>query len=169
MKTVANLICLLALCAGGLRAADTEGTVKLEFATEHTDSSKYAPRHVVAVWVADAQTNFVKTVMRLGNKRHTKLHTWNKARQGDSAVDGVTGATVASHQAHTATWNCRDAENKVVADGTYLLFVEFTESNNQGPVAVIPFKKGVTAEDRRVEGLKGFSSVKISFAPGPAK
>lgn len=145
-------------------AAATEGVAKVEFTTE-TVSGKYAPRHVVAVWVADSGTNFIKTVLRLGNKRHTKLHAWNAARQGNSAVDGVTGATLAQHEALSATWNGTDSDNKPMPDGSYFFVIEFTESNNQGPLAHLPFTKGPQKQNHDVEGLKHFPKVKVTFTP----
>jgi hypothetical protein len=169
MKIIVAAVMFLSVGWWCALAADGGGAAKLEFTTETLGPGKYAPKHVVAVWVADANTNFIKSVMRLGNKRHTKLHTWNKARQGDNEVDGVTGATVTEHQSHTATWNGTDASGKPLPDGTYLFCVEFTENNNQGPVAMIPFTKGAKAENHDVQaGPKGFKALKVIFTP-PAK
>lgn len=156
---------LWAVTIVGASAAESKVVATLDFTTETLGPGKYAPKHVVAVWVADAKTNFVKTVLRLGNKRHTKLHTWNKANQGNREVDGVTGATVTEHQKHTATWNGTDADGKALPDGAYLFCVEFTENNNQGPVAVIPFTKGPKAENHDITGPKGFGKIKVVTTP----
>jgi hypothetical protein len=156
-------------CAAEIaHAAATEGTAQLEFTTE-TIRGKYGPKHVLAVWVTDAQTNYVKTVARFGGKRLDKLAAWNSARKGDRAVDGVTGATRSSHQALTVMWNGKDANNKTLPDGTYLFVVEFTENKGRGPLAVIPFAKGPAALSKEIKDLKNFSNVKVSFAPGASK
>ena len=36
------------------------------------------------------------------------------ANSGSNATDAATGATLSSHQAHTITWNCRDASSILV-------------------------------------------------------
>jgi hypothetical protein len=169
MKTILIALTILGLGLAGAQAADAKGVATLEFTTESLGPGKYAPKHVVAVWIADANTNLVKSVMRLGNKRYTKLHTWNKVRQGNNEVDGVTGATVAEHQPHTATWNGTGADGKPAPDGAYFFCVEFTENNNQGPMAMVPFTKGPRPEIRTIKGLKGFKELKVSFGLPPAK
>lgn len=143
--------------------------VELEFATHSVVQGKYAPRHVVAVWVADGQTNYLKTLLRLGQKRHNKLHTWNQARGGDEKVDGVTGATVAEHQTHRVLWKGDDAQGKPVPPGKYLLFIEFTENNRQGPLACVPVELGGAASQIKIETINGFKEIKASVVNGAKK
>jgi hypothetical protein len=156
------------LSAASLQSATTEGEARLEFTTQ-TTQAKYAPRHVVAVWIADAQTNYVKTVAKYGTKRANKLHTWNQARQQDSAVDGVSGATLAAHEPLKATWNGKNAEGKTAPDGAYFFVVEFTESNGQGPLVRVPFTKGPKADGRALEGVKNLPVLKVAFVPTGGK
>ena len=150
--------------AAAIHAAATEGVARLEFTTE-TTQAKYAPRHVAAVWIADAQTNYVATVAKYGAKRWTKLHTWNAARQGDNAVDGVSGATLATHEPLKATWNGKAADGKTAPDGAYFFVVEFTESNSQGPLARVPFTKGPKADERTLKEVKNFPALKVTYSP----
>jgi hypothetical protein len=168
MRTILSWVlglALVSLAAAAATGATTDGAAQLEFTTA-TTKGKYAPKHVLAVWVTDAQTNFIKTVVRQAGKRQDKLLAWNKARQGNRAVDGVSGATLAAHGPRSARWNCRDAANELVPDGTYLFFVEFTETKGQGPLAVIPFTKGPKAQNQTVEELKNLSNIKVIFTPG---
>lgn len=152
-----------------LTAAAEPSRVELEFTTQSVVQGKYAPRHVVAVWVADGQTNYVKTLLRLGQKRHNKLHTWTQARGGDDKVDGVTGATVAEHQTHRVLWKGDDAEGKPVAAGQYFLVIEFTENNRQGPVAMVPVRMGGAASQVKLENLNGFKEIRATVSAGGGK
>jgi hypothetical protein len=163
-----NCLVLAGLSLGwgaAAQAAATAGTARLEFTTT-TTQAKYAPKHFLAVWVTDAQTNFIKTLVKQAGKRQNKLAVWTNARQGSAAVDGVTGATLSSHGARAATWNCRDASNNLVPDGNYLFFIEFTEANTRGPCLAVPFAKGPAEQNRAFAGPKNIQDVKVSFTPG---
>lgn len=154
----------LAASVAVFAAEATEGSAKLEFSTV-SPGGKYGPKHVLAVWVTDARTNLVKTICRYGNKRQKHLVAWNETRGGDNAVDGVTGATRSSHDELSVTWNGRDAANKPLPDGTYLFFVEFTESNRQGPALVLPIAKGPKPESKTFPDQPGFKKIRATFAP----
>ncbi|WCJ58375.1 DUF2271 domain-containing protein [Fontisphaera persica] len=152
----------------GVKAADAV-EIKLEFTTQSVVQGKYAPRHVMAVWVADAQTNYVKTLLRLGQKRQNKLHTWNQARGSDDRVDGVTGATVAEHQTHRVLWKGDNAEGKPVPAGQYFLVIEFTENNRQGPLAHVPVQIGGPAGQVTVSDVAGFKEIKATVSSAAGK
>ena len=158
-----TLLLAAAPAATGWTAA-TEGTARLEVATV-TEGRKHSPNHVLAIWVTDAKTNFVTTVMQQGYKRAKYLLTWNAARRGNPGVDGETGATLTSHGTVTATWNGRNRKDQLVPDGTYLFFVEFTEGNSQGPLAVFPFAKGASAQSKKLENQANFKAITVSFTP----
>lgn len=159
----------LVLLSAFLSPAAEPPQVELEFTTQSVVQGKYAPRHVVAVWLADGQTNYVKTLLRLGQKRHNKLHTWTQARGGDEKVDGVTGATVAEHQTHRVLWKGDDAEGKPVAPGQYFLVIEFTENNRQGPLALVPVSLGGAACQVKLENLHGFKEIRATVSAGAGK
>lgn len=150
--------------AGSLIAASTEGTVTLEFSPLPT-GGKFAPRHVLAVWVTDANTNFVKTLCRYGTKRVKYLTAWKEARGSEAAVDGITGATRSSHGQVAVTWDCRDAEKKLVSDGTYLLFVELADSHRRSYKAVFAIEKGASAQKKSPPDEPYLKSIQVSFQP----
>lgn len=145
--------------------ANTEGEVTLEFTTAGA-GGKYAPKHVLAVWITDARTNFVATVMRQASKHQKYLTAWNAAGGANSRVDGITGATLPRHGTRKAVWNCRDSAGRVVGDGAYLFFIEFTEGNKPGPVAVVPFTIGAAGKEQPITAdHKNYSGLKVTFTP----
>lgn len=144
--------------------AATDGTAKLEFTTV-TPQGKHSPKHVLAVWVADARTNFVKTVCRFAGKRQKYLFTWQAARGTDATVDGVTGATLPAHETRTATWDGCDAQKKSLPDGQYYFCVEFTDAHSQGPTAMFPLTKGPAAQVKRFPDQPNFKNITLSFTP----
>jgi|WetSurMetagenome_2_1015567.scaffolds.fasta_scaffold337380_1 hypothetical protein len=161
MSWLVLLSCLRASLASG---ADTDGTVGLEVSTSST-GGKFSPRHVLAVWVTDANTNFVKTLCRYGTKRQKYLKAWRQARADSATVDGVTGATRKEHTPLNVTWDCRDAEHKPLADGTYLLFVEFADSHDASPKAVFPVVKGPKPHERTFPDEKFFTRIRVIYKP----
>jgi hypothetical protein len=152
------------LSAAALSAAATEGRVTLEFSTVAA-RGKYSPKHVLAVWVTDANTNFVKTVCRYASKRQKYLSTWQGARGSDSAVDGVSGATRNRHEALAVTWDGCAPDKKPLPDGNYLLFVEFTDAHQQGPKATFPIAKGAKAVSQSFPDQEYFKTIKLTYSP----
>ncbi|MEI7731390.1 MAG: DUF2271 domain-containing protein [Verrucomicrobiota bacterium] len=167
MKTLrCFLLTLILLGAPALTgwAAATDGTAWLEFTTL-SEGWAHSPNHVLAVWITDARTNFITTVLKHGNNRAQHLSTWNAARRGNADVDGVSGATLTSHGVITAAWNCRNRKGTTVPDGTYLFFAEFTEGDFQGPRAVFSFVKGPQAQSTQLARQGNFKAIKVSFVP----
>ncbi len=68
---VATVLCgaaMIAFCGRAKVVTSTQGKGTLTFVTTATDG-KYAPRHVLAVWVADSKGKFVKTLLVRARKR----------------------------------------------------------------------------------------------------
>jgi len=127
----------------GVDSKATPGEVSFTVKTV-TDGGNYAPKHVLAIWVEDAN-GFVKTRKVLANQRIQYLYTW-KVSSNYNDVDAITGPTINSHQTHTVTWDCRDLEGAIVPDGDYNIYAEFTEKHAQGPVTMVTFTKGPDAQ-----------------------
>jgi PKD repeat protein len=117
----------------------TAGTLTFTFETIN-NGGKYAPKHILAVWVEDA-SGFVITSKLRADKRKQYLYTWNNRSSGNT-VDAITGATLGSHQSHTITWNGTDVNGNIVPDGDYIVRVEFTDAHAQGPLYSLTFPKG---------------------------
>lgn len=109
-----------------------------------TDNGNFAPKHVLAIWVEDAN-GFVKTRKVMAQQRKQYLYTW-KAASNYNEVDAITGPTMTSHQTHTVSWDCRDLDDMIVPDGDYTIWVEFTEKHAQGPLTSVTFTKSTDSQ-----------------------
>lgn len=130
-----------------------------------------------AVWIEDAEGNFLKTLFvtdftaRQGYKtRKDALKTWVKkskrAEASKEEIDAVSGATPRTGKL-TYTWNCDDRHGNPVAPGNYLFFVEgtlFWESNviYSGTITVggkaeskIPVKVEYSSTDQKNKNMIG--------------
>lgn len=168
----AALSCLLAAFAAP--AASTPGDATLRVTTS-TYGGNYAPRHVLAIWVTDAQTNFVNTIKRRANAQRAELDRWMAALAGwdwQQAVDGTSGATLSAHTTHTTTWtNCVGTNGVTVPDGTYIFWVEFSEhettSANLGRFTTngIPFVKGTVPLTNTYASYPNFTDLRVIYQP----
>ena len=165
MKICRSFLAVLLLLAGVTAAlAQTDGQMNFQVTTV-TDGGTYAPRNVFAIWVTDAQTNFVKTLLVRAVTQKRWLIKWNLDSGGNS-VDGITGATRPTHGATNVSWNCRDTSGVVVPDGLYRVFVEFTERNGQGPyTTAVSFVKGTSAINLSPANLPRFTGMNLTFTP----
>jgi hypothetical protein len=163
-RPTAWLAWMACLGAAGSLAAATEGTVSLSCSTVSA-GGKFSPRHVLAVWVADGNTNFIKTLCRYGTKRTKYLNAWRIARQNEPTVDGITGATRPAHSELAITWDCRDSDKKLVPDGPYLLFVELADSHDHSPKAVFAVEKGPTSQTKTFADEEFLKKIRVSFQP----
>lgn len=157
---------LLALVLGLARpaAAQTDGSATFQVTTV-TAGGTYAPRNVMAIWVTDSNSNFVKTLKRQAVSQVRWLTRWG-AKSQSNVVDGITGATLSSHQAHSVTWNCRNTSSNIVADGVYRIFVEFTEFNGAGPyIQATSFTKGSAGVTSAPTATANFTSMSLVYVP----
>lgn len=148
---------------GGMQTGPVAGDLTVSFTTV-SFGGKYAPSNVVAVWVADDQDVFVKTLGVFATKRIKYLVTWLKA-SGGNTVDAVTSATFAAHGPHTVKWDSTGVDGKVVPDGNYRVYIEFTEQNKLGKFTFIPFSKGPTPIDASPPDEPYFKDIHVLYAP----
>lgn len=157
---------LLALTATATASTNATRTATFSVSTEKT-SDKYAPRHVLAIWVTDSEGTLIRTLKADAKKRKKHLVQW-VAASGDTTQDAVTGATRTSHQPVTVVWDCKDTKGKPVPDGTYRIRVEFTEANGPGPCTPakhIEFTVGPKAMTVKPKDLPHFKSMSLTFTP----
>ena len=145
-------------------STSSDGMMTFEVETKTYDG-KYADKNAGVIWVEDAQNNFVKTLKLWASKRKEHLIKWNPVSRGNT-VDAVTGASEKSHKTHSVTWNCTDVNGNIVNDGSYKVYVEFTEDNSSdsdkpaGKFMMIEFTKDsknqtITPQDENYfEGIK---------------
>lgn len=128
-----------------------------------TDNGTYSPKHVLAIWVEDAD-GFVKSRLVRANQRKQYLYKW-MASSNNNVVDATTGATLSSHQSHTVTWDCTDLTGADVPDGEYHIFVEFTDKHAQGPWTMVTFTKGPDEVHITPEDLPYLKDMQLDFIP----
>ena len=168
MTRTIGLAVAVAAWAGicGARAASTAGTMEFETRIEG-EQKAFAPKHVAAVWIEDAQGTFVKTLLVRGLKQNKRLEAW-KAASGGTMVDGVTGPTLTEWGKISAKWDGTDAAGKPVADGAYKLRAESTWWNGAGPqIAGIVFEKGPKASTPDAPDAGAFRDIFVGWKPAP--
>jgi len=155
------------LTAAGVPAS-TDGTVTFTVLTV-SNGATYSPKNVLAIWVKNAQGNFVisRKVMAANRKQH--LVKW-VASSSNNSVNAITGATLPNHQQHTISWDCRDASGNLVADGNYEIWVEFTERNSNsggavGPSTKIAFTKGMDVVSLNPPDETYFKNMTLNYSP----
>jgi len=144
--------------------AQTDGTLSFTIRTIAKTSSNYSPKHVLAMWVEDANGKLVKNLELSAAKRKQYLYTWN-AKSGGNAVDITSGSTLSSHITHTKTWNCRDKAGVLVPDGTYKIITEFTSEHAQGPLNTVSFTKEGDKIIMNPVGSSFFSDINLEYTP----
>lgn len=148
---------------GGIPTGPTAGDLTVSFTTV-SFGGKYSPNNVVAVWIADDQNTFVKTLGVFATKRIKYLVTW-LAASGGNTVDAVTSATFAAHGPHTVKWDSTGVDGKVVPDGNYRVYIEFTEQNKLGKFTFVPFAKGPTPATVSPPDEPFFKDIQVVYAP----
>ena len=167
LKIIVSVFVLTALAVVAAQKAKPTGPVKFSVETKKT-RGKYAPKHVLAIWVTDSKGKFVRTLEVYGKKRMKYLKVWARNSKKNT-VDAITGATLRKHVPHNVAWDCRDAKGKLVPDGTYHIHVEFTEVNGQGPVMPlrhVKFRKGAKAVSIKPKNTRNFVNIKLDYTPG---
>lgn len=149
------------LSSGPARAVSTAGNVVLT-ATINDLTAKSGTSHYAVVWVTDSSGKFIKTLWKQGSSSFTgggdwdHCVTWGTAHGTSTAFDGYSSATAGNYNAVVppaagnnpiyVNWNCKDAGNAVVPDGTYNFYIQYAEnisSPKNGPVtSALTWTKG---------------------------
>ncbi len=164
------LLTLIALSMVLTAIAQTSGNLMVTATTSKTTTPTYAPRNIVAIWVEDANGNFVKTLLSYASERRQYLKEWRTkttiAGSAYNTTDAITGATQSSHAARTASWNGKNRLQALVADGAYILKMEVTDNDGiRQNLATFNFTKGTSIQTLTPANTNGFSSISISWTP----
>jgi len=171
-KSVIVLLFILVSVVNSRKAdaapVSTDGTLVFSVRT-FTNNGNYSPRNVLAIWIKDAQGNFIisRKVMAANRKQH--LVKW-VASSSNNVVNAITGATLPNHQLHTISWDCRDVNGNLVPDGNYEIWVEFTERNSNsggavGPSTKIAFTKGIGVVSLTPADETYFKNMVLDYSP----
>jgi hypothetical protein len=162
-------VVLLAMCLtiGVITFAQTAGTLSVSIKTV-TANGKYAPKHILAIWIEDSNGTFVKTrLFRSQNPQYRSYLTQfaSATNYSYNTVDATTGATLQSHSTRTISWDATDVNGALVADGTYKVCIEFTEKNGSGPYQTYSFTKSSQGQTLTPTDVSNFQNVSISWTP----
>lgn len=183
MKTTIKLLVALMLGVSlPLTAsfAQTEGAATM--AVTISDYNGAGTEHWTVAWVTTESGIFIKTLWKQGtkyafNSSQWTTHTpqWNSARGGTSGstvVDGYTSATATSYTGTNSpvilTWNCRDTNNVLVADGNYKLWVQYAENSGAGPYTTngLFWTKGPSSATNNYASLgANFTNMRVAWVP----
>jgi hypothetical protein len=153
------LICFVVISFG----TSFSQSVSLTFRTV-TDNGNYSPKHVLAVWIEDANGTFIKSCKVMAANRIQYLYTW-QTKSGSVKTDAVTGATLTAHQTHTITWNCKNASNALVPNGTYKAWIEYTDNHAQGPITSVSFTVSGTSQNVTPVDQAYIKGIVLDFTP----
>jgi len=185
IQTILSSLLTLALFISNA-PAQTDGSARLEVTIlDYTGTS--SPNHYAVVWVTTQAGGFIKTLRKQGPSSWTSSEwanhcgTWNSARAGSTALDGYSTATAHNYSTETFTgvglvtnspiflnWNCRDASNNLMPDGSYKFWVQYAENSSQGPYTTsgLTWTKGTTAATNSYpnQGVN-FASMRVAWNP----
>jgi hypothetical protein len=135
--------------------------------TTKAPGGRYQPDNVGAIWIADSNTKFVKSLYVWGSQRRRELVRWTSATTAagvaSNLVDAVTAATMKSHGTRTATWNGTDVNRALVADGAYKVCFEVEDGAQQ--YQCVDFTKSRSAQTTMPADTAGFTARKLTYTP----
>lgn len=121
---------------------------------------EHAPKHVLAVWIEDANGVYINTVALYARERQGYLVAWS-ASSNTIMLDGVTGATLRTHTSHELIWNGKNFRGVEVPNGSYFLRIEMC-SHNDVPNAKLAFDKLDTNFETTYPDETYFKDIKVS-------
>jgi hypothetical protein len=136
--------------------------LNISFTPIQISGAHYAPNYILAIWIKDANNNYIRTLMVYAKTRKSYLYSW-KSNSGGDVTDAITGATVSSYKAYTVTWNLKDYKSNIVPDGNYKLCMEMTSEHAQGPYREIDFTVGGGSYSLSPSDGQNFKSVSLSY------
>jgi hypothetical protein len=148
----------------------TPGELSVTYSTQ-TLEAQYSPRNCTAVWIETLDGAYVTALEVLGGLvgRPGLFYLADHACLEKLGPDVKTGATLADHtRAHSVRWRGADFEGKPVADGSYVLFIEVTESDTQpGEFGSFEIMKGMQPYEMQLPvGAEGaLLEVTVAWAP----
>ncbi|NOU47725.1 MAG: DUF2271 domain-containing protein [Bacteroidales bacterium] len=149
-------------------STNTDGNLTFSVLTV-SNGATYSPKNVLAIWIKDANGNFVISRKVMANNRKQHLVKW-MASSGNNSVDAITGSTLSNHTTHTVSWDCRDLQGNIVPDGDYQVWVEYTSRNSAsggqpGPSFSYTFAKGTEIVQPQIPNETYFVNISLLYEP----
>jgi hypothetical protein len=142
------------------------GSVMITVTTKAA-GGRYQPDNVGAIWIADANNKFVKSLYVWGQQRRGELRQWasatSAAGMSNNLVDAVTAATMKSHGTRMASWNGTNTSKALVADGAYKVCFELEDGAQQ--YQCVDFSKSRSAQTLMPGNTTSFTARTITYTP----
>ena len=145
--------------------AQTPGTLTVTVTTTAYGGT-YSPKNVVSVWIQDSSGKFVKSLLVYAVNHLSSLTNW-VSNSASNKVDAITGASQTSHGVRVCQWNGTNTvtPRAIMADGTYTLKLEMSETNSTGKLGTFTFVKGPDIQTITPTNITGFSNISIKWIP----
>lgn len=152
-------------------AAKASGTVVVSATlVQPANKGRYGlqatPVHAHAIWITDANDNYIKTINAQAATRAVHLQRWRSFT--GTQPDGVTGATVVTNATTgnlpSVMWDLKDKAGAVVPNGNYKIWFEWTESNTTGTPLVLNTRSTL---NQPLDSLAGYSAYILPITVGP--
>lgn len=164
----AILFLLLSFASGNKLLSQTEGEFIFSVLTSST--GEYSPRHLIAIWIENNSSSFVKTKIKYSsNDNLDHLGSWT-SKSSSNVVDAITGSTLMTHGTISFIWNGTDIAGNVVPDGTYKVLLEmaYTYDPSGTIVTSYSFVKGPNSFSSTPADVTNFKSVSLTWTPSTA-
>lgn len=153
--------------SAGSDGRDSQGTLDFSVRTV-TYNGDFAPKNAGAIWITNAQNQFVKTLKVWASHYRYTLVRWN-ASSGGNTSGAITGASLNNHILHNVAWNGSPALGTQVPDGEYKINVEFTEHNataaNLGKYKQAAFVKSSEPVNTAIPNETYFRDMTLAWTP----
>jgi hypothetical protein len=156
---------LLILTAGNKLLSQTAGN--LDFSVTTTSSGGFSPSHLIAIWIENGSSSFIKTKIKYGTSdNYDHLSTWT-SKSSLNIVDATSGSTLTNHGTRSLIWDGTNVSGNIVADGTYKVWVEmaWSHSNPGKTVTSYTFEKGSTLYTSNPANTENLLSVSLTWTP----
>jgi flagellar hook assembly protein FlgD len=149
--------------------SQTSGTFSFSANTIAPTTNDYGTSHLLALWIEDSQSAFVKTAIKYLSGDFVHMETWINKSLGD-ATDAVTGATRTAYSQVTFLWDGKGIDKNLVPDGTYNVWIEMAWDNSLTigtgkTVNSYSFVKGPLASQSNPANTANFTAVALDWTP----
>jgi hypothetical protein len=146
--------------------SQTNGTFSFSVTTT-APSGSYGTENLLAIWIENSQSAFIKTKVKYLSGELDHMATW-VSKSGQNVVDATTGPTRAGHGTVTFLWNGTDVNGTLMPDGSYKVWLEMAwdRSLTTGKtVNSFTFTKGVSAFNSTPANTANFLSIVLDWTP----
>ena len=148
--------------------SQTSGTFSFSVTTT-APSGSYGTENLLAIWIENSATAFIKTKIKYLSGELDHMTTW-VGKSGQNVVDATTGPTRTGHGTVTFLWNGTAVNGTLVPDGTYNVWLEMawdklTAPNNGKAVNSFSFTKGASVFNSTPASTANFLSLALNWTP----